>query len=151
LNTYDPPTNTEFEARSLVSADYTVVSDLGAVQTGDSYAIVNGDHGLVSIQDDVDAILVDTNDLQTNQGNWLTATGFAVAGDEMGLADDAITSAKFDETTAFPLKSEDSGSTEVARTGADSDTLETLSDQIDTIPSPTIIQVDSDIIKVYDS
>jgi len=27
----------------------------------------------------VDAILVDTNDLQTNQGNWLTATGFSTA------------------------------------------------------------------------
>ena len=25
----------------------------------------------------VDAILVDTNELQTNQGNWLTATGFS--------------------------------------------------------------------------
>jgi hypothetical protein len=32
----------------------------GVAQTGDSYAIVNGDHGLVSIQDDVDAILLDT-------------------------------------------------------------------------------------------
>ena len=25
----------------------------------------------------VDAILVDTNDLQTNHGNWLTAAGFS--------------------------------------------------------------------------
>jgi len=48
-----------------------------------------------------------------------------------GLADDAITSAKFDESTAFPLASADTGSTQVARTGADSDTLETLSDQLD--------------------
>lgn len=47
------------------------------------------------------------------------------------LANDAITSAKFDETTAFPLKAADSGSTYIARTGADSDTLETLSDQLD--------------------
>ena len=30
------------------------------VQTGDSYAIVNGTHGLVSIQDDIDDILTDT-------------------------------------------------------------------------------------------
>ena len=60
----DLPTTTEFEARTLVSADYTIVSDLGVVQTGDSYAIVNGDHGLVSIQDDVDLILADTNELQ---------------------------------------------------------------------------------------
>lgn len=51
--------------------------------------------------------------------------------DTVGLDDDAITGAKYDETTAFPLASADSGSTEVARTGADSDTLETLSDQID--------------------
>ena len=49
----------------------------------------------------------------------------------MALVDDAITSSKFDESTAFPLKSADTGATAVARTGADSDTLETLSDQID--------------------
>ena len=56
----DIPITSEFEARTLPSADYTIVSDLGTVQSGDSYAIVNGDHGLVSIQDDVDAILEDT-------------------------------------------------------------------------------------------
>ena len=56
----------------------------------------------------------------------------AVAGDEMALIDDAITSDKFDESTAFPLKATDSGVTYLARTGADSDTLETLSDQLDT-------------------
>jgi hypothetical protein len=49
------------------------------------------------------------------------------------LADDAITAAKFDESTAFPLKSADTGATQVARVGADSDTLETLSDEIDGI------------------
>jgi len=49
----------------------------------------------------------------------------------MNLADDAITAAKFDESTAFPIKSADTGSTQIARTGADGDTLETLSDQID--------------------
>jgi len=50
--------------------------------------------------------------------------------DGVVIADDAITSAKYDESTAYPLASDDSGSTEVARTGADSDTLETLSDEI---------------------
>lgn len=83
---------------------------------------------------DINAILIDTNELQLNQGNWLTATGFAVAGDQMNLADDAITSAKFDESTAFPITSADTGATEIARTGADGDTLETLSDQIDGVP-----------------
>ncbi|GAG48871.1 unnamed protein product, partial [marine sediment metagenome] len=49
------------------------------------------------------------------------------------LADDAITSGKYDESTAFPLVAADSASTQIARVGADSDTLETLSDQLDTV------------------
>lgn len=53
------------------------------------------------------------------------------------LADDAITSAKFDESTAFPVKSADTGATQIARVGADSDTLETLSDQMDAIKTET--------------
>jgi len=53
--------------------------------------------------------------------------------DGVMLADDAITAAKFDESTAFPLKAADTGSTQVARTGADADTLETLSDEIATV------------------
>jgi len=53
------------------------------------------------------------------------------------LADDAITAAKFDESTAYPLTSADTGATAVARTGADSDTLETLSDQIDGVYTGT--------------
>lgn len=62
-----------------------------------------------------------------------TSGGLAIVGSEMGLANDAITAGKFDESTAFPLKSADTGSTKVARVGADSDTLETLSDQLDAI------------------
>lgn len=46
------------------------------------------------------------------------------------MANDIITAAKFDESTAFPLKSADTGATALARTGADGDTLETLSDEI---------------------
>jgi len=53
------------------------------------------------------------------------------------LADDAITSAKFDESTAFPVKSADTGATAIARVGADSDTLETLSNQMDAIKTET--------------
>lgn len=49
------------------------------------------------------------------------------------LADDAIKAATFDESTAYPLKSADTGSTAVLRTGADGDTGETLSDQIDAV------------------
>jgi len=46
------------------------------------------------------------------------------------LADDAITAAKFDESTAYPVKSADTGATQIARVGADGDTLEDLSDEI---------------------
>ena len=53
--------------------------------------------------------------------------------DGVTLADDAISASKFDESTAFPVKSADTGTTQLARTGADSDTLETLSDQMDGI------------------
>jgi len=53
------------------------------------------------------------------------------------LADDAITAAKFDESTAFPVKSADTGATQIARVGADSDTLETLSDQLDAVKAKT--------------
>jgi len=47
------------------AAGVTVLASVGTAatstaQTGDSYAIVNGDHGLVSIQDDIDEILTDT-------------------------------------------------------------------------------------------
>jgi hypothetical protein len=49
---------------------------------------------LPAIGDSIVNIETDTNELQTNQGNWLTATGFAVAGDQMTLENDAITAAK---------------------------------------------------------
>jgi len=62
-------------------------------------------------------------------------TGLAVPADLMGLANDAITASKYDETTAFPLALADSGSDKIARTGADSDTLETISDQVDGVPT----------------
>jgi hypothetical protein len=62
-------------------------------------------------------------------GNVAGSVASVTAG--VTLANDAITAAKFDESTAFPLTAADTGSTAVARTGADSDTLETLSDQLD--------------------
>jgi hypothetical protein len=55
----------------------------------------------------------------------------AAVGSPMTLQDNAITGAKFDNATAFPLKSADTGASEVARVGADGDTLKSLSDQID--------------------
>ena len=71
---------------------------------------------------------------------WWDAPGMAQDGTGITLADDAITSAKFDESTAYPLKSADSGATEVARTGADGDTLENLSDQLDGVEPAAVLQ-----------
>ena len=43
----DIPTVSEFNARSLASADYTVVGDLGTVQTGDSFAYLGTNLGAI--------------------------------------------------------------------------------------------------------
>lgn len=56
----DIPTNAEFNARSLPSADYFIVSDYTAPANAD-----------------ITSILADTSELQGNQGDWATATGFA--------------------------------------------------------------------------
>jgi hypothetical protein len=73
------------------------------------------------------------------QTDLLTFTGTDVKatldGETVALTDASLTGAKFDASTAFPLTSVDSGATQVARTGADSDTLETLSDQMDDMSS----------------
>ena len=53
------------------------------------------------------------------------------------LANDVIKAASFDESTAFPLKAADTGATQVARVGADGDTLETLSDEIAAVKTDT--------------
>jgi hypothetical protein len=102
---------------------------------------------LKTLSDQLDAVETDTSAIGA-AGAGLTALGdarlanldaavssrgTADPGDPMTLANDTITSAKFDESTAFPLKAADAGLTYVARTGADSDTLETLSDQVDGI------------------
>jgi len=89
-------------------------------------------------QADLDLIAgTDGATLASAQGNYAPAK----AGDLMGLVADAITSAKFDETTAFPVEAVDSGATQIARTGADGDTLETLSDEIAALHNITAADV----------
>ncbi len=76
---------------------------------------------LDTVDANIDAILADTGT------------------DGVKIAADAITAATFDESTAYPLKSADTGATALARTGADSDTLETLSDQLDGAATQTSV------------
>ncbi len=51
----------------------------------------------------VDAILVDTNELQGNQGDWATATGFATA-ISLGVTDGKVTSILTDTGTTIPAQ-----------------------------------------------
>lgn len=70
---------------------------------------------LATAQADLDTLTgADGATLATTQGNYAPAK----AGDLMGLANDAITAAKYDETTAFPLTAVDGSTlTEAGGTG----------------------------------
>lgn len=67
-NTVVPPSVAQFNARSIPSADYFVVTDYTAPDNAS-----------------VTSILADTNELQLNQGNWLTATGFSTSAEVTAL------------------------------------------------------------------
>lgn len=116
-------------------ADTTILSDGVAVASIANNAITAAAIATDAIDADAikaDAITEIQNGLATptniTAGTISTVTTVT---NGVTLADDAITAAKFDESTAFPVKSADTGATQIARVGADSDTLETLSDQID--------------------
>ncbi|HUU45443.1 MAG TPA: hypothetical protein VM118_06880 [Acidobacteriota bacterium] len=95
--------------------------DVAAI-TGGEYALDTDANGRVRIVDGVGA-----GEINTNAGAVVSVGSVT---DGVTLADDAITAAKFDESTAFPVKADDAGATQIARVGADGDTLETLSDEI---------------------
>ncbi len=57
--------------------------------------------------------------------------------DPDGLADGVIKAASYDESTAYPVTSEDTGTTQIARTGADGDTLENISDEVAAVKTDT--------------
>jgi len=90
-----------------------------------------------------------TGNLSGSVGSVTGAVGSVTAG--VSLADDAITSAKYDESSAFPLASADTGATAVARVGADSDTLETLSDQLDAVAlASELAQTDANVASILE-
>lgn len=66
-------------AGASVSADIAAIkSDTGAILT-DTGTTLDGKINTIDdfLDTEIAAILADTNELQTNQGNWLTATGFS--------------------------------------------------------------------------
>ena len=63
-----------------VAAIESHVFQIRPLQTGDSYAIVNGDHGLVSIQDAIDSLLADVGDASASTlGSLYAILGNAAA------------------------------------------------------------------------
>jgi hypothetical protein len=94
--------------------------------------VAGGAGGLAIVGSNVGSAASVTGDVggKVLGGGISTITGTGV---QAALADDAITASKFDESTAYPLKAADAGATQVARVGADADTLETLSDQVDAL------------------
>ena len=98
--------------------DNSIIAKLAALgATADWSTFVNTTDSLQALRDQGDSA-------------WITAAGFAVAGDAMNLAADAIKAVSYDESTAWPLTASDAGATQIARVGADGDTLETISDEI---------------------
>ena len=98
---------------------------------------ISGQSGWITARNgDVLTVYVDGLAGDTTTLDWSTRW-YEAAVQLVTLADDAIKASTFDESTAFPLKSADTGSTQVARVGADSDTLETLSDQLDKVTAKT--------------
>ncbi len=81
----DIPTVAEFNARTLPAASYfdpasDTVANVTLVATTTTNTDMRGTDSANTVAPDnasIASILVDTNELQTNQGSWLTATGFA--------------------------------------------------------------------------
>ena len=71
--------------------------------------------------------------------------GAGLTGVTAVIGDGAITAAKFDQVTAFPVVFADTGATKIARVGDDGDTLETLSDEIGRISGTVNSGIDDDL------
>jgi len=79
----DLPTTAEFNARTLVAADYTIVSDLGTVQTGDVYAQLPANFIHLAITDTTG--LVDITQTAADKA-WGTATRVLTAGTNLSFS-----------------------------------------------------------------
>ncbi len=78
-----------------------------------------------------------TGDVGGNVDGTVAGKTPSEAGDAMNLAADAIKKVSYDESTAWPLLAADVAATQIARVGADSDTLKTLSDEIAAVKAET--------------
>ena len=63
----------DVSALATASSITTLSGDVGDIDT----KVDSLDLGITNLQTDLTAVLADTNELQTNQGDWATATGFS--------------------------------------------------------------------------
>lgn len=134
----------EFQYGSGVLAD--VQQWLGATPLALSdqkvQAAASVDLGAAAPANWIDAASVQADAVTKIQAGLATPTNITAAAG-ITLADDAITAAKFDESTAFPLKSADSGATYVARAPSGTETLDTLAADIAAVSTAVVSGVAS--------
>jgi len=97
----------DFDPASDVVANVTLVD---TVTTNTDMRGTDGANTIAPDNASIAAILADTNDLQTNQGNFATATGFATTADIAGLND--LSAA--DVTSAVPTAAQIATAVEAA-------------------------------------
>jgi len=98
-NTVVPPSVAQFNARTILSADYfdpatDTVANVALVATTTTNTDMAGTNNALlaasyTAPDNagITSILADTNELQLNQGDWLTATGFSTSAEISALND----------------------------------------------------------------
>jgi len=138
LTDYDPPTKLEMDSGFAALNDLTAAQVNAEVDT----ALADYDGPTKAELDNAVAPLATSAALATVDGN-VDAILLDTGTDGVLLANDAITRDKYDESTAFPLRASDTGSTEVARTGADGDSLETISDEIAALNDVSLVDVNA--------
>ena len=101
LATYDAPTKAEMDSGFAGLNDLSAAQVNAEVDTAISDAALATAANLATVDSNVDAILADTNELQGNQGDWATATGFATAAD-LVTVDANVDSILVDTGTTIP-------------------------------------------------
>jgi len=100
--------------------------------------VIPNSGALTDIASNVSDIITDTGTTIPNAIAVAQADLDIITGTYGALLDRGVIAAStFDESTAFPVKFADAGSTLIARSGADGDTLKDLSDQSDDLETQT--------------
>jgi len=135
---------------------YVAIDAAGQGAIGGSIAeLANGQYKLVLSQGDTNGdelgfFVVNSGSIPvsitvTTETKKMADLQDIAAGAAMNLAADAIKAVSYDESTAFPLAQADATTSAVARVGADGDTLETISDQLDAVPDAAAINAQVDL------